>query len=79
MKDKKWRRNDEDSTKYGEFISSYFLWKTLDEQKEIAGYLDQKCAEIDTLIKKKTALLEEMETYKKSVIYEYVTGKKEVL
>jgi type I restriction enzyme S subunit len=48
------------------------------EQKEIADYLDQKCAEIDTLIAKKTALLEEMEAYKKSVIYEYVTGKKEV-
>ena len=48
------------------------------EQKEIADYLDKKCAEIDTLIEKKTALLEEMESYKKSVIYEYVTGKKEV-
>lgn len=50
----------------------------MDEQKEIADYLDKKCAEIDTLIAKKTALLEEMESYKKSVIYEYVTGKKEV-
>ena len=50
----------------------------MDEQKEIAEYLDKKCAEIDTLIAKKTALLEEMESYKKSVIYEYVTGKKEV-
>ena len=50
----------------------------MDEQKEIADYLDKKCAEIDTLIEKKTALLEEMESYKKSVIYEYVTGKKEV-
>lgn len=49
-----------------------------EEQEEIVSYLDQKCAEIDTLIAKKTALLEEMETYKKSVIYEYVTGKKEV-
>lgn len=49
------------------------------EQKEIADCLDKKCAEIDTLIEKKTALLEEMESYKKSVIYEYVTGKKEVL
>ena len=49
------------------------------EQEEIADYLDKKCSEIDTLIEKKTALLEEMETYKKSVIYEYVTGKKEVL
>lgn len=48
------------------------------EQQEIAYYLDKKCAEIDTLIAKKTALLEEMESYKKSVIYEYVTGKKEV-
>ena len=51
----------------------------MDEQKEIAEYLDKKCAEIDTLIAKKTALLEEMESYKKSVIYEYVTGKKEVI
>jgi|GEM_PF-858011 len=50
----------------------------IEEQKEIADYLDKKCAEIDTLIAKKTALLEEMESYKKSVIYEYVTGKKEV-
>ena len=49
------------------------------EQREIISYLQTKCAEIDTLIEKKTALLEEMETYKKSVIYEYVTGKKEVL
>lgn len=49
-----------------------------DEQVEIADYLNQKCAEIDTLIEKKTALLEEMETYKKSLIFEYVTGKKEV-
>lgn len=50
----------------------------LDEQKEIVNYLDQKCAEIDTLIAKKTTLLTEFETYKKSLIYEYVTGKKEV-
>lgn len=51
----------------------------INEQKEIVEYLDKKCAEIDTLIAKKTALLEEMENYKKSVIYEYVTGKKEVI
>ena len=49
-----------------------------EEQKEIADYLDEKCAEMDALIAKKTALLEEMENYKKSVIYEYVTGKKRV-
>lgn len=39
MEEKKWRRNDEDSTKYGEFISSYFAWKTLDEQKDISEKL----------------------------------------
>lgn len=49
-----------------------------DEQVEIAIYLDEKCAAIDTLIAKKSALLTELETYKKSLIYEYVTGKKEV-
>lgn len=49
-----------------------------EEQGEIVAYIDRELAEIDTLIAKKTALLEEMEQYKKSVIYEYVTGKKEV-
>lgn len=49
-----------------------------EEQFEIAEYLDKRCAEMDTLIAKKTALLAELEAYKKSVIYEYVTGKKEV-
>ena len=49
------------------------------EQVEIAAYLDEKCVALDTLIAKKTALLTELETYKKSLIYEYVTGKKEVL
>ncbi len=50
----------------------------VEEMEEIADYLDEKCAALDVLIAKKTALLTEMETYKKSLIYEYVTGKKEV-
>ncbi len=50
----------------------------LSEQKKIADYLDKKCAEIDTLIEKKQKFLTELATYKKSMIYEYVTGKKEV-
>lgn len=49
-----------------------------DEQKEIADYLDEKCAAIDEIIEKKQQLLTELDAYKKSVIYEYVTGKKEV-
>ena len=50
----------------------------LEEQEKIADYLDVKCAEIDKLIASKEALVIELEAYKKSVIYEYVTGKKEV-
>lgn len=48
------------------------------EQKEIADYLDAKCAEIDVLIAKKEQLVKELESYKKSLIFEYVTGKKEL-
>ena len=50
----------------------------LDEQKEITDYLDTKCAEIDGLIAKKEQLVKELESYKKSLIYEVVTGKREV-
>lgn len=49
-----------------------------EEQEEIANYLDSKCSEIERLIISKQQLLIELESYKKSVIYEYVTGKKEV-
>ena len=48
------------------------------EQEEIINYLDEKCAGIDALIAKKQQYLTEIENYKKSLIYEYVTGKKEV-
>lgn len=48
------------------------------EQIEIADYLDHHCTEIDRLIDSKQQLLTELEAYKKSVIYEYVTGKREV-
>ena len=51
----------------------------IDEQREIAAYLDEKCSTIDSLIASKEALIGELEAYKKSLIYEYVTGKKEVL
>lgn len=49
------------------------------EQQEIAAYLDDKCERIDALISKKQQYLTEIENYKKSLIYEYVTGKKEVV
>lgn len=48
------------------------------EQREIVNYLDLKCTEIDGAITDKKQQLETLEQYKKSLIYEYVTGKKEV-
>ena len=50
----------------------------LGEQQEIADYLDNKCAEIEHIIADKKTQLETLDGYKKSLIYEYVTGKKEV-
>lgn len=48
---------------------------TLSEQKAIADYLDTKCSEIDSLIALKRQKIESLNAYKKSVIYETVTGK----
>ena len=60
-------------------ICNYLLpVPALTEQKEITSYLDAKCAEIDRLIAKKEQLVKELESYKKSLIYEVVTGKREV-
>lgn len=48
------------------------------EQREIADYLDTKCAEIELTMLKKQVLIDQLGNYKKSLIYEVVTGKKEV-
>lgn len=48
------------------------------EQSAIVSYLDTKCTQIDRLIAIKQAKIEKLNQYKKSLIYEYVTGKKEV-
>ncbi len=51
---------------------------SIEEQNEIAEHIDKKNAEIDALISKKEKFLAEIESYKKSMIFEYVTGKREV-
>jgi type I restriction enzyme S subunit len=56
----------------------YIVLPSLDEQLEILSFLDKKCAEISIIIDKKQEQLNILEQYKKSLIYEYVTGKKEV-
>ena len=61
-----------------EFKSIQICIPPYEEQNEIADFIDQKGTEIDSLIESKQQLLIQLEAYKKSVIYEYVTGKREV-
>lgn len=51
---------------------------SIDEQKEIVEFLNAKSSEIEYMILEKEILIKNLEEYKKSLIYEYVTGKKEV-
>ena len=51
---------------------------TFHEQQSIANYLDQKCSEIDELISIKQQKVEKLKDYKKSLIFECVTGKRKV-
>lgn len=60
------------------FLNFSITVPSYEEQKEIANYLNQECSAIDELIAKKEQYLSEIENYKNSLIYEYVTGKKEV-
>lgn len=61
------------------FVKNYgFGLPDTNEQQEIADYLDEKCTAIDALIAQKEQYVAELEDYKKSLIYEYVTGKKGV-
>ncbi len=59
------------------FLSILFPIPPMNEQIEIAAYLNEKTGEIEKLIEKKEQYLSELENYKKSMIFEYVTGKKE--
>lgn len=54
------------------------LFLRLEIQQQIVEYLDKRCEEIDNLIKIKQEKIEKLKEYKKSLIYQYVTGKKEV-
>ena len=51
----------------------------LAEQNQIAAYLDDKCAKIDHNIRLRESLISKLTDYKKSLIYEVVTGKKEIM
>ena len=57
----------------------YIFVPSYEEQKNIIDYLNSKCSEIDNLIGEKEALIADLESYKKSLIYEVVTGKRKVI
>ena len=69
---------DGQAMRYSNFIQIIIPYPPLEEQQQIADYLDSKCSEIDSLIADKKRQLDILADYKKSLIYEYVTGKKEV-
>lgn len=61
-----------------EFKNIRICLPDLEEQSEIADYIDEKVAAIDKLIAQKEQFITELQNYKKTLIYEYVSGKKEV-
>lgn len=69
---------DGQAMRYANFIQLPIPLMPLKEQQQIADYLDKKCAEIDCIISEKKQQIETIEEYKKSLIFEYVTGKKEI-
>ena len=64
---------------YSELSKMHIVAPPIDEQKNIAAYLDSKCKEIEAIIASKKQQLTVIDSYKKSLIYEYVTGKEEAI
>ena len=62
----------------GYLSQNKIVYPPIAEQQAIVDYLDEKCADIDSLIQTKQAKIDSLKEYKKSIIYEYVTGKREV-
>lgn len=62
-----------------DLLTIFVAVPSIEEQQAIANYLDEKCAEIDALISVKQSKIDALKEYKKSIIYEYITGKKEVI
>ena len=72
------RGNTSDFRSWEKVKNIYIALPTIEEQAEISDYLDKICSETEMIITQKKELLDVLEQYKKSLIYEYVTGKKEV-
>lgn len=63
---------------YDDIKNMIVFFPQLSEQQSIADFLDKKCTEIDELISIKKTKMDILKDYKKSIIYEYVTGKKDI-
>jgi len=63
----------------GVILQKHTTMPSLEEQKAIGLYLDEKCRQIDSLISEKKSLISDLESYKKSLIFETVTGKRKVV
>ena len=70
--DNRWTLND------NTIMNFLIIQPSIEEQKRIADFLDEKCSKIDKIISDKKQQIESLEKYKKSLIFEYVTGKKQV-
>lgn len=69
---------DGQALRYANFAKVPLFVIPMEEQVQIADYLDEKVSQIDSILQTKEHLLEVLDSYRKSLIYEYVTGKKEV-
>ena len=69
---------DGQAMRYSHFAKVRLMTLPLNEQEEIADHLDYHCSIIDSIIVKKEEYVKQLESYKKALIYEYVTGKKGV-
>ena len=70
---------DGQAMRYANFVKVPLFIVPIEEQKAIASYLDEKIEKVNSILAEKKKQLEILSNYKKSLIYEYVTGKKEVL
>ena len=73
------RGNTSDFRSWDKAGDIYIVLPNRETQQQIADYLDKKCKEIEGVIADKQSQIETLESYKKSLIYEYVTGKKEII
>lgn len=64
---------------YSEFSKLLVFAPEREEQDKVVLYLNEKCRDVDCIIEQKQSQLENLNNYKKSIIFEYVTGKKEVV